>query len=104
LKWRLILSQFKRPEELDEVRARLPNLTIDIVRRRLPGGEGEQVSVTLHAIPSFEAFARWFEVANPFVFWLGAFRLACLPWLAAFTLTGRRGNPHPGLDDPEQRA
>jgi hypothetical protein len=65
--------------------AHLPGLDIEIVHRRSPGGEAEQISINLQAVPSFEAFGRFIETANPFAFWAQAARLAWLPWLA---LTG----------------
>src|SRR5262249_25768706 len=33
--------------------------------------------------PSFEAFGRYLEAANPFAFWLQASRMAWFPWLEA---------------------
>jgi len=61
--------------------ARLPGLDIEIVHRRAPDGEAEQLSINLHAAPSFEAFGRLVEAANPFAFWVAAAQLAWLPWL-----------------------
>jgi hypothetical protein len=63
--------------------ARLPGLDIDIVHNRSPEGEWEQISISLRATPSFEAFARVFETANPLAFWAHAARLTLLPWLLA---------------------
>jgi hypothetical protein len=58
--------------------ARLPGLNIEVVHR--PGGDREEISITLQAaVPSFEAFGRFLEAANPFVFWAEATRL----WLEA---------------------
>ena len=68
--------------------ARLPGLEIEIVHRRLPGVEAEQISINLQAMPSFEAFGRFLETANPFAFWAQAAQMAWFPWLgAARTLT-----------------
>jgi hypothetical protein len=53
----------------DETRAtaRLPGLEIEIVHRQSPGGSGgEQISIKLRAVPSFEGFGRFLETANPF--------------------------------------
>jgi hypothetical protein len=63
--------------------ARLPGLNIEIVHRQSPSGDAEQISIHLQAIPSFEAFGRFLEDANPFAFWVQASRLAWLPWLEA---------------------
>jgi len=63
--------------------ARLPGLDIEIVHRRLPEGDAEQISINLTATPSFEAFGAFLEAANPFAFWAEAMRLAWLPWLEA---------------------
>jgi hypothetical protein len=62
--------------------ARLPGLEIEIVHRRLPG-DAEQISINLQAMPSFEAFGRFLETANPFAFWAQAAQTAWLPWLEA---------------------
>jgi hypothetical protein len=63
--------------------AHLPGLEIEIVHRRSPGGDAEQISINLQAVPSFEAFGRFLEAANPFVFWAQATQMAWLPWLEA---------------------
>ena len=63
--------------------AHLPGLDIEIVHRRSPGGNAEQILIDLQAVPSFEAFGRFLEAANPFVFWAQAIRLAWLPWIEA---------------------
>jgi hypothetical protein len=49
--------------------ARLPGLDIEIVYRRSSSGDAEQISINLQAVPSFEAFGRFVETANPFAFW-----------------------------------
>jgi hypothetical protein len=59
--------------------ARLPGLDIEILHRRSPGAE--QISVHLQAMPSFDAFGRFLESANPFAFWAEAARLMWLPFL-----------------------
>lgn len=81
------MSEFKgatRGREVDATTAsaHLPGLDIEIVHRRLPDGNAEQISIHLQAVPSFEAFARYLEAANPFALWAQAARLAWLPWLA----------------------
>lgn len=67
--------------EDDTVRAtaRLPGLDIEIVHRHAPNAE--QISVHLQAMPSFEAFGRLLESANPFAFWTQAAQLMWLPFL-----------------------
>ena len=37
----------------------------------------------LIAVPSFEAFGRFLETANPFVLWAQAAQMAWFPWLRA---------------------
>ena len=81
------MSEFKgatRGREVDATTAtaHLPGLDIEIIHRRLPDGDAEQISINLRAVPSFEALGRYIEAANPFVFWAQAARLAWLPWLA----------------------
>ena len=70
-------------DDITRATARLPGLEIEVVHRRLPGGEGEQISINLEAVPSFEAFGRFLETANPFAFWAQAAQMAWLPWLGA---------------------
>ena len=63
--------------------AHLPGLEIEIVHRQSPGGDAEQISISLQAVPSFEAFSRLLETANPFAFWVWAAQMAWLPWFEA---------------------
>jgi hypothetical protein len=67
--------------------ASLPGLEIEIVHRRPQGNDLEALSINLQAMPSFEAFGRFLETANPFVFWAQAMQqamqMAWLPWLGA---------------------
>jgi hypothetical protein len=82
------VSEFKgatRQSDVDTTKAsaHLPGLDIDVVYRRSPDGEAEQISINLQAVPSFEAFGRFLETANPFAFWAEAARLAWSPWLLA---------------------
>jgi hypothetical protein len=55
-------------------------LEIEIVHRRLPADDGEQLSINLQAVPSFEAFGRFIQTANPFAFWAFAVQTAGFPW------------------------
>jgi hypothetical protein len=71
--------------------ARLPGLAIEIVHRRAPDGDAEQISIHLQAMPSFEAFGRFTETINPFAFWAQAMQMAWLPWLAATQALGAPG-------------
>jgi hypothetical protein len=63
--------------------ARLPGLEIEIIHRRSPTADAEQISISLQAGPSFEAFGRFLQTANPFVFWAQAAQMAWFPWLGA---------------------
>jgi len=59
---------------------------IEIIHRKSPGAETEQISINLQAlqaVPSFEAFGRFLEKASPFAFWAQAAQMAWLPWLGA---------------------
>jgi hypothetical protein len=76
------------PDQHDEddttrATARLPGLEIEIVHRRLPQRDAEQISISLQAMPSFAAFDRFVETGNPFAFWAQAAQMAWLPWLEA---------------------
>jgi hypothetical protein len=63
---------------------RLPGLDIEVVHRRSPDGDREEISINLQAVPSFEAFGRFLEAANPFAFWAEATRLTWLEAARAF--------------------
>ena len=69
--------------EATKVSAHLPGLDIDIVHRQSRNRDWEQVSINLRATPSFEAFARSFEMADPFTLWTQAARWMWMPWLLA---------------------
>jgi hypothetical protein len=56
--------------------ALLPGLDIEIVHRRSPGGNAEQISINLQAV-------RFVESANLFAFWAQAVQMAWLPWRSA---------------------
>jgi hypothetical protein len=64
--------------------ARLPGLEIEVIHRRSPNADAEVISIHLQAMPTFAAFGRFLEAANPlFTFWTAAAQLAWLPWLEA---------------------
>ena len=65
--------------------AQLPGLEIEIVHRRPPTADTEEISIHLQATPSFEVFGRFIQAANPFVFWAQSAQMAWLPWLGAAT-------------------
>ena len=70
---------------IDETKAtaRLPNLDIEIVRSRSPAADAESITISLQAAPSFEAFGRFLEATNPFLFWMRFAQTAWTPWLDA---------------------
>ncbi len=47
----------------------LPGVDIEIMHRRAVEDDAEQIYIDLRAAPSFEAFGRALEAANPFAFW-----------------------------------
>jgi hypothetical protein len=106
------VSEFKaadQPTDVDATRAtaHLPGLDVEIVHRRSPDGEGEQISINLQAMPSFEAFGRFLESTNPLAFWAEATRLAWRPWLeaaqsAVLPWNVARSLTKPGGEEPPQ--
>jgi hypothetical protein len=80
--------------------AHLPGLDIEIVHHQSSDGLAEQISINLKAVPSFEAFARFYEAMNPFAFWAEAARLAWLPWVEAMRATTL---PQVGAQPPKPR-
>ena len=100
---------YSQQSEIDVTKAsaHLPGLDIDIIHRQSPNGDWEQVSINLHATPSFEALGRSFEIADPFTLWAQAARLIWMPWLlAAQTMMLPDGRPRtlPGVVRPQQEA
>jgi hypothetical protein len=83
--------------------ARLPHLDIEITHRRAPSGDAEQISINLRAVPSFEAWGRLLEVANPLTFWAQLVWLPWLPWLSAAAAT-RTALPMPDKVSPQPPA
>ena len=75
--------------------AHLPGLDIEIVHRRSPQADAEQISIHLQATPSFEAFGRFLEATSPFLFWAKAAQLMWQPWLGA----ARALTPPAGADN-----
>ena len=66
--------------------ALLPRLKIEILHSRSPAGDAEQLSINVLALPSFEAFGRYLEAANPFLHWIRFTETAWAPWLRAFSV------------------
>ncbi len=65
--------------------ARLPNLDIEIIHSRSPAGDAERITISLQAAPSFEAFDRFLDATNPFLFWMRLAQTGWTPWLGAST-------------------
>ena len=99
----------------DETRAvaELPQLNIEIVRRRARAADADELLISLRAAPSFEAFgdylrgpAMWpWLMMAPALIWQQAMRQALTPWLPVPprqlesdpppAAPGRPGNVHP---------
>ena len=75
------MSDQQIEDDTTRATASLPGLEIEIVHRRSPGAEVEQISINLQAAPSFEAFGRFLETTSPFALWAQAAQLALFPWL-----------------------
>ena len=102
------MSEFKHAAPQSEIgatkaTARLPGLNIEVVHRRSLNGDSEQILINLQAVPSFEAFSRFLEDANPFAFWVRASRLAWLPWLEAARLATLPFSGAPALPPSDER-
>ena len=65
------MPDFEAKTGADTMRAtaHLPGLAIEIVHRRSPDDEEEQISINLKATPSSEAFGRFIDGANPLALW-----------------------------------
>ena len=61
-------------------RPRICLVNQEIVHHRPPGADGEEISIKLQAVPSFEAYGRFLEAADPFVFWAEATRMTWFCW------------------------
>lgn len=73
--------------------ARLPNLDVEIIYSRSPEGEFERLSISLQAAPSFEAFGRYVEALNPFLFWTRFAQSLWQPWLGTSAALLPYGTP-----------
>jgi hypothetical protein len=102
---------------MEETRAvgRLPHLDVEIVRRSLPEQEVEQLTISLRASPSFDAFGRYLDAQlllwpwlalNPLVLWQRMLRQAWQPWLVstpgepARAVAGPQRPPPEGAPEP----
>ena len=63
--------------------AHLTGFDVEFVHRRTVERNIEQISITVTAVPSFDAFREMFEADNPFMFWIRAAQLAWQPWIEA---------------------
>ena len=77
------MSDQQIEDDTTRATAHLPGLEIEIVHRRSPGAEVEQISIYLQAVPSFEAFGRFLGTTNPFALRAQAAQVALFPWLGA---------------------
>jgi len=96
------LAEFKAAapsDDIEPMRAdiRLPGLNITIEHQRSAARNFEQISINMQAVPSFEAFGRVLEQANPFAFWIQATQLAWAPWLEAMRVMSIPGTARTGL-------
>lgn len=92
--------------DVDETKAtaHLPGLDIEILRRRSADGDKEQISIHLLATPSFEAVGRLLALANPFLFWSQAARLAWSSWSDAAQAMMPPARSVPALPPPRHEA
>jgi hypothetical protein len=65
--------------------ANLPGLKVEIVHRRSPAADAEQISINLQAVPSFEAFGRFLQATSPFALWGQATQMVWIPWFGLVT-------------------
>jgi hypothetical protein len=90
------MTELKKTPDRDEEQsmsatARLPWLEISLRHCRLPGQAGEELTIRLRAIPSFESLGRTIEAANPFAAWAAMLQLAWAPWLMASQIVQDHG-------------
>ena len=106
LKWRRALSEFKAATTSEDdqpttASAHLPGLDIKIVHQRSATGDSEQILINMQAVPSFEAFGRFLENANPLAFWTQATWLVWAPFLEASRVMMLPWAVAPPLPKPE---
>ena len=83
-------------EHTTRATAHLPGLDIEIVHRRSPIADVEQISISLQAVPSFEHSGASFRQLAWFP-WLGATSGLMLPWRVALEPPKRNSrNTEPG--------
>lgn len=68
----------------DETRAtaRVANVDIEVLHRRAWTGDAEQLQVTLHAVPSFDAVLPMMTTYNPVLMLMRLTQAAWTPWLS----------------------
>jgi hypothetical protein len=76
------LPDQRSEDDTTRAAARLPGLDIEIVHRR--AANAERISVHVQAMPSFDAFGRFFENANPFAYWAQAAQMMWMPFLSLY--------------------
>jgi hypothetical protein len=92
----------RNADDTTRATAHLPGLDIEIEHRRSPHADAELISIHLQAVPSFEAFGRFLEAANPFAFWARAAQLAWQPWLGAAAALTQRESAAESLPKPPE--
>jgi hypothetical protein len=81
--------------------ANLPGLTIEVVHRRSPDAEAEQISINMQAVPSFAAFGRFLDGINPLAFWAQLAQAAWLPWVGMLNQLTNKTLAPPERDEDE---
>ncbi len=100
------MSDHPTKDDITRATARLPGLEIEIIHRRSPAHDAEQISINLQAVPSFEAFGRFLETTNSFAFWARAAEMFWMPWLGATRMLAapdELAEERPKLGGPKDR-
>jgi hypothetical protein len=63
------LADLEIDHDTTRATATLLGLTIEVMHRRSPGADAEQITISLQATPSFAAFGHYLDGMNPFAVW-----------------------------------
>ena len=84
------MSDLEIDHDTTRATARLPGLTIEVIHRRMPGEDAEEISINMQATPSFAAFGRYLDGMNPFAAWAQFAQAMWAPFLGPWAAVSPR--------------
>ena len=75
------MSDLEIDHDTTRATASVPGLTIEVMNRRSPGADVEEISINMRAAPSFAEFGQYLDRMNPFAVWAQFAQAMWTPWL-----------------------